>query len=760
MSKGGAGKVYFVLYLAVVLELLIIIVERDEAEEHLHQKQKEAMKIVESILSQLQSGAGSEGVNTRPQDEITLKPEGMDDKAIKDAIGIEIKPNRKYVIDVGVTNIASELKKREGENNKEYEERVKKLVELSNVSDLEYQVYYNSNPEPNNCPLFPSDEDFKDKYAKVTAGQDVQSPDGQNWKLMSVRKLAIDKPATFATIDMNNLAGNPLHPLYSKPTLEGTSTTPNGVSEDSVFYYSREESMKVPGSAKNGLDKRSFVVNFQPPNQGGWYKLRFASRTNKIMGVKKEGNENKKIDDVEDEIAINIGTVQLKAGELKKVVKEVQSDLEPFGIPKEEELKNPKEFNKKIADAIDKAAKDPKALEIKSKIKLYGYIVKLLSPGQSVTFDQNQGSIQFNIRVLKPDVKTAKPSVNIAKNSEGEIHKFEGKDLGFKINLSPYQKNNNKLTIELTSISDPNKKITINKTAEQLVGPEKLTALSEGKSFDVSINIPDYIEGTSSINSNNYKLSVKHDIGSEKSSDEAKVFIYSAKSSKNIDSWVDKSIKSKLKYGNSLKFTFEPLSGKKIPQNEFKYEIKTDKNIQSTNIQEFTFDGLSSANSPFPICEDYSIIQFRLYWTDPISGTQVNIIPNLKFDKIKLGEPDVIFNSQALDISGTKNVRCMMPNIEILAPKLCKQNAKLGEPTVDVKLDVPGYTILNSSIEENPTKKGTYNVVFEISGKPNKKGMVEGTADISIKCSATAGASKSNAEVTQSVQIIQNVKKR
>ena len=27
MSKGGAGKVYFVLYLAVILELLIIIVE-------------------------------------------------------------------------------------------------------------------------------------------------------------------------------------------------------------------------------------------------------------------------------------------------------------------------------------------------------------------------------------------------------------------------------------------------------------------------------------------------------------------------------------------------------------------------------------------------------------------------------------------------------------------------------------------------------------------------------------------------------------
>ena len=72
MSKGGAGKVYFVLYLAVILELLIIIVERDEAEEGLMKKQKESMRIVESILTQLQSGAGTEGINTRPQDAIVL----------------------------------------------------------------------------------------------------------------------------------------------------------------------------------------------------------------------------------------------------------------------------------------------------------------------------------------------------------------------------------------------------------------------------------------------------------------------------------------------------------------------------------------------------------------------------------------------------------------------------------------------------------------------------------------------------------------
>lgn len=56
MAKGGAGKVYFVLYLAVILELLIIIVERDEAEEHLIQKQKESMKIVEHPLPTADGG--------------------------------------------------------------------------------------------------------------------------------------------------------------------------------------------------------------------------------------------------------------------------------------------------------------------------------------------------------------------------------------------------------------------------------------------------------------------------------------------------------------------------------------------------------------------------------------------------------------------------------------------------------------------------------------------------------------------------------
>ncbi len=61
MSKGGgAGKVYFILYLAVLLELLIIIVERDDAEDALKKEREELIRktkriqlIAETIINSL-----------------------------------------------------------------------------------------------------------------------------------------------------------------------------------------------------------------------------------------------------------------------------------------------------------------------------------------------------------------------------------------------------------------------------------------------------------------------------------------------------------------------------------------------------------------------------------------------------------------------------------------------------------------------------------------------------------------------------------
>lgn len=66
MSKGGAGKVYFILYLAVLLELLIIIVERDEAElnlkkekKALQERNKQIQLIAETIINSMRGSATS-----------------------------------------------------------------------------------------------------------------------------------------------------------------------------------------------------------------------------------------------------------------------------------------------------------------------------------------------------------------------------------------------------------------------------------------------------------------------------------------------------------------------------------------------------------------------------------------------------------------------------------------------------------------------------------------------------------------------------
>ncbi|HET7152266.1 MAG TPA: hypothetical protein VFJ29_00740 [Candidatus Kapabacteria bacterium] len=72
MSGSGAGKVYFVLYLAVVLELLIIIVDRDDAENGLRKQTREIQQIVQQILASLQTSGAQ--ITTTPRDEIVIDP--------------------------------------------------------------------------------------------------------------------------------------------------------------------------------------------------------------------------------------------------------------------------------------------------------------------------------------------------------------------------------------------------------------------------------------------------------------------------------------------------------------------------------------------------------------------------------------------------------------------------------------------------------------------------------------------------------------
>ena len=133
---------------------------------------------------------------------------------------------------------------------------------------------------------------------------------------------------------------------------------------------------------------RSFVVNFEP-KEAGWYKLRFSSRTNKILGVSiKEGAGF----EIDPEEKVNIGTVQLKVKDLLKVRDQLVKHTE--GLPSLELARTDLDaFDQKL-DELTNGTDD---INEKSRIGLYGAIIKLTTPGIKTenAFKQNQGEIEF-----------------------------------------------------------------------------------------------------------------------------------------------------------------------------------------------------------------------------------------------------------------------------------------------------------------------------------------------------------------------------
>jgi len=326
MSKGGAGKVYFVLYLAVILELLIIIVERDEAEEHLMKKQQESMRIVESILTQLQSGAGTEGINTRPQDAIVLS-EKLPAEQQK-----FFKKFRTYYIEVGVTDVASALNM-EGMDDAQKKEKIETLKKLANVQELQYEVYYNPSKEVD-VPPSPAPSEFKKVQSSPQAGMKLANPPNatspESWELQATRKLELN------TSSMKDYK----EPVYSEATVKTGDIVqfapPDSARVNRIFGYSVEKTERLRTSNNQKLTKRAFVCNFQPPSKPGWYKLRFSSQTNRIMGI----SADQKFNSLKDDQKVNIGTVQLKVKDLKSVQRQLAEQLAGTGIPSADAFAN------------------------------------------------------------------------------------------------------------------------------------------------------------------------------------------------------------------------------------------------------------------------------------------------------------------------------------------------------------------------------------------------------------------------------------
>ncbi|MDB5035290.1 MAG: hypothetical protein JWQ98_2531 [Chlorobi bacterium] len=313
MSKGGAGKVYFVLYLAVILELLIIFIERDEAEEGLRKQQQQAIQIVQTILSQLQTGSGVQAITASPKDNIV----------INDKDPSANKRNYDITVAVGDPKVIYPVPGHPGDS-----------VHGDDVAKLEYIVSHTPN----------------DKLTEDVLGDDTTDIVNGN---------VLFKAALGTTLDG-----------YKTPRQEYGGGIPADPGEP---YFSLNED-KTRLQVEKGRRVKVFSVNFKPNQGPGWYRLRFYSETNRILGVNGE---------VKDDDTIRIGNIKLTVKQLHQVQKVLAKEKgKPGGANN---------------DQVEK------------------YIETLLSPDAYKNMKENQSSTSFNVHVVRPEAPPpSKPYVTIA----------------------------------------------------------------------------------------------------------------------------------------------------------------------------------------------------------------------------------------------------------------------------------------------------------------------------------------------------------
>ena len=701
MGKGSQAKVYFVLYLAIVVELLIIIVERDEAEEHLHRMHNETMKIVESILSQLYSGSGSEGINTKPQDEITL-PADADMATVKEIFGGELKTWRRYQIDVGVTDVTHTIKKREGENAKEYEERIFNMLSLANVEDLEYQIFFIPSLSPDTIPAFQSDDFIRNNdidFMTFQTGQVFPGPNGEQWQFVGSQKLSFDKQQAYSNLDRNNLSTTlDFMPVY-KPSLRvGNNAAPKGM-DDSVFHYSDSKTKEsFIASEGKGSPKRSFLVGFEPPDRtkAGLYKLRFASKTNRILGVTvlEEGQRRASDEDTK----VNIGTVQLTVKDLKKVAIELKKrhqeldkvpDIEELASSAGSDLKNKMDiFNVAIEEAKHKAEQSPDAADLIGKVRLFEYVARLITPGQSANFDQNRSNFDINVRVQTAKPSMAKPYVSMLTDNKC----FTNAKHTFEIEAGPF-KGNNRITGRISGSYSAD-----------------ITFTQEGGTPERDKKYK--LRGTASreLPAGKYIMEIIHDISgkSEVSYDTLVVF----EASIQDEDRTNRRVKGRMLYGKMLAFDLFPSSGNEIQANQFKTIVTFDGgNARDVNGYKVTRDAGIMCRANYTNCG------IKLVWVQPITFQEHTLYTTE--GELRLEEPIIGTDVVVKYTSSGNKIKVEASGLQIIPPEtgLDDKNAqcRMTEPQFkDASGDVNGYSVSSQPSIVGGDPENGYIIEFEL----------------------------------------------
>jgi hypothetical protein len=669
MSKGGAGKVYFVLYLAVILELLIIIVERDEAEEHLIRKQKEAEEIVEAVMAQLNTGFGASGVNALPQDEITLL-----DPAVLAGVSERDRPKdeRTYQVRVSTVKIKDILGDDLPDEPAAKRKRVKEIIQLFNVQDLKLLDTLNESNQVENLFLKLNDLWLNQKTDEV------------------INKIGAKRSISDAFGDAFD---------FLKTITPDSLSYGGDVSTTTSFRFSPHLTTLDKSAFASGIKVFEYTFKQKSP---GLYRVNLSSKTNNILGV--SGINDKKTDDPEG--VISIGTIQLTRKQLSKVEERLKTT---FGS-KVEALCNKFKLIEgftylQYSEEMDAevGGMDYAKIGVKSKSDMLRRAellknITVLLHGDANQMEQNNPTFRFEVFVKKPTIERAEPCIADLLNKQRVLS-------GVQKVVIPFTVNNYRGVLPTVSVtpSDVAVKVVPLGQAAQAAGGAR------NQPFEI------YIEGVSatgspktySVKFTNIKLCDESELDGNISTID--VFPSELANKTAMDILLDK----RATIGKKLRLPINPSAGGEIPANQYEMSY-------TLNGQLSTFPGTNPLQIEVPcVPKATSSLNVKVKWRYNPAGSQYTedvVLYDKTITQVRQGAPEIDF-SKSSESWDAKTLKLIVSGIQIEAPRIdCGQPASEKDLKVDVKLDKPSVGKFNVFASVEPEGSGSYRVILQLKG--------------------------------------------
>ncbi len=669
-SRKSSGSIYFVLYLAVIIELLIIIVERDEAEDKLIKREKESREIIQEILMQMQVGAGNATVTSRITDEVAL----VSAEAVA-ASGIPYQQYRTYNVEIGVSDGSALLKDSE-EDEAASPLRIK---QLSNVQDIHYEIY-----------SYPSN--------------DADAPDynADGWKLLAESGLELNTDAMQSWSVPRYTALDGMNGLYDYTP---SNSTPIRYNDTLTASVARQHEGKITA--------RIFTVEFQP-RQAGWYKLRISSETSRILGL--SGDAASESAGEESEATVNIGAMSLSVAKIKKVHQMLFKELEDFGIPSYQDFlavrTKPQQtiLDKRFTDARQKIEADTENKRERKtllhKATLYKDLSKLLTPQMSHNFEQNQGAMEILVRVTKPPIAVVQPYISLP----SEIYTFDNAKAAFPFSVGPLYGD---AVPNVEIVSTQGKRYAVNiQRRDMLTERINDTASSAGNK---GASVPFMGRALDVMPVGNYTIRVSHTVQGIARTEESALRVFPARL-KNRASITGRM--QWLYYGSTMVINAEPDCESVIPANQFRVYVGYDASTLTAS------QGLS-ARLPVPAKAKHVLT--KVTWISPYTHEETELLPLAEgtpqqrepdidlsrafvqkvsgdLDKITLEIRGISITPSTVDVGGKSGRQADISQVEITQESITS--------------DPAGFTLNNARLLD--MGDGQYTATFTAEGFPMK----------------------------------------